>query len=50
MRARRTSRRWFSKRFRFQQGRTPTIVLTDDETNSITLRDTAENIELMEIN
>lgn len=31
-----------------QQGRTPTIVLTDDETNSITLRDTAENIELME--
>ncbi len=31
-----------------QQGRTPTIVLTDDETNSITLRDTAENINLME--
>lgn len=31
-----------------QQGRTPTIVLTDDETNSITLRDTAENIALME--
>jgi general secretion pathway protein D len=31
-----------------QQGRTPTIVLTDEETNSITLRDTAENIGLME--
>ncbi len=31
-----------------QQGRTPTIVLTDEETNSITLRDTSENIELME--
>ncbi len=31
-----------------QQGRTPTIVLIDEETNSITLRDTAENIELME--
>ncbi len=31
-----------------QPGRTPTIVLTDEDTNSITIRDTAENIKLME--
>ncbi|MDH3492889.1 MAG: hypothetical protein OEM82_05020, partial [Acidobacteriota bacterium] len=31
-----------------QPGRTPTIVLTDEDTNSITIRDTAENIRLME--
>jgi general secretion pathway protein D len=30
-----------------QPGRTPTIVLTDDATNSITIRDTEENIRLM---
>lgn len=30
-----------------QPGRTPTIVLTDDATNSITIRDTAENIRLI---
>ncbi|MBS1792709.1 MAG: hypothetical protein JSS81_02575 [Acidobacteria bacterium] len=30
-----------------QPGRTPTIVLTDDATNSLTIRDTAENIQLM---
>ncbi len=30
-----------------QPGRTPTIVLTDDATNSLTIRDTAENIRLM---
>ncbi len=30
-----------------QPGRTPTIVLTDDATNSITIRDTSENIRLM---
>lgn len=30
-----------------QPGRTPTIVLTDDATNSITIRDTAENIKLI---
>lgn len=30
-----------------QPGRTPTIVLTDEDTNSITIRDTAENIRLM---
>lgn len=30
-----------------QPGRTPTIVLTDDATNSITIRDTQENIQLM---
>lgn len=30
-----------------QPGRTPTIVLTDDSTNSITIRDTSENIQLM---
>ena len=31
-----------------QPGRTPTTVLTDEDTNSITIRDTAENIRLME--
>ena len=31
-----------------QPGRTPTIVLTDDATNSITIRDTSENVALME--
>jgi general secretion pathway protein D len=30
-----------------QPGRTPTIAIKDDATNSITIRDTAENIELM---
>jgi general secretion pathway protein D len=30
-----------------QPGRTPTIVLTDDATNSITIRDTSENIRLI---
>jgi general secretion pathway protein D len=30
-----------------QPGRTPTIVLKDDATNSITIRDTSENIRLM---
>lgn len=30
-----------------QPGRTPTIVLTDDATNSLTIRDTEENIRLM---
>jgi general secretion pathway protein D len=30
-----------------QPGRTPTIVLTDDATNSITIRDTEENIRLL---
>ncbi len=30
-----------------QPGRTPTIVLTDEDTNSLTIRDTAENIRLM---
>ncbi len=30
-----------------QPGRTPTIVLTDDATNSLTIRDTQENIKLM---
>jgi len=30
-----------------QPGRTPTNVLTDEDTNSITIRDTAENIRLM---
>jgi general secretion pathway protein D len=30
-----------------QPGRTPTIVLTDDATNSLTIRDTQENIQLM---
>ena len=30
-----------------QPGRTPTIVLTDDATNSITIRDTEENIKLI---
>ncbi|HEY8560411.1 MAG TPA: secretin N-terminal domain-containing protein [Pyrinomonadaceae bacterium] len=31
-----------------QPGRTPTIAIKDDATNSITIRDTAENIQLME--
>ena len=31
-----------------QPGRTPTIAIKDDATNSITIRDTAENIALME--
>ncbi|MEZ5306601.1 MAG: secretin N-terminal domain-containing protein [Pyrinomonadaceae bacterium] len=31
-----------------QPGRTPTIVLTDEDTNSITVRDTVENIRLIE--
>lgn len=30
-----------------QPGRTPTIVLTDDATNSVTIRDTEENIRLI---
>lgn len=30
-----------------QQGRTPTIVLTDEETNSVTVRDTSENVALI---
>lgn len=30
-----------------QPGRTPTIAIKDDATNSITIRDTAENIQLM---
>lgn len=30
-----------------QPGRTPTIVLTDDATNSLTVRDTSENIRLI---
>lgn len=30
-----------------QPGRTPTIVLTDDATNSLTIRDTEENVRLM---
>lgn len=30
-----------------QPGRTPTIVLVDEDTNSLTIRDTAENIRLM---
>ncbi len=36
-----------SKAIPAQPGRTPTIVLTDEDTNSITIRDTAENIRLM---
>lgn len=31
-----------------QPGRTPTIVLTDEDTNSLTVRDTVENIRLIE--
>ncbi len=36
-----------SKAIPAQPGRTPTVVLTDEDTNSLTIRDTAENIRLM---